>query len=246
MSTAAARVGQGGPGSGDPEMDRGLDLGISWTAHELRAPLLGVRAALEVVASDLETDPRRAEILRRVLVEVERLAATADAVLGWASGTRPLELRDIDVTRLVEEAIDSCRLGGADGFVLTRRPEAGAFARIDPEHVRAAIANLLRNARAYADPGTTVEIDVVADGVDVTVSVRNRGPGVEADDRERIFDPFVRTASSVSAPGIGLGLFITRKVVEAHGGRISMTSEGQDTTFRVMLPASAQALACAS
>src|SRR5919204_6402393 len=179
MSTAAARVGQGGPGSGDPEIDRGLDLGISWTAHELRAPLLGVRAALEVVASDLETDPRRAEILRRVLVEVERLAATADAVLGWASGTRPLVLRDIDVTRLVEEAIDSCRLGGADGFVLTRRPEAGAFARIDPEHVRAAIANLLRNARAYADPGTTVEIDVVADGVDVTVSVRNRGPGVE-------------------------------------------------------------------
>ena len=234
------------PDWGDRDLQGRLDRGVSWLAHELRGPLLGVRAALEVVASDLDDDPRKAQILHRVLVEVERLAATADAILGWAAGTTELELRAADVTRLVEEAVDSCRLGGPEGLLITRYPEAGAVARVDPEHIRVAIANLLRNACAYAEPGTRVEIEVTADGEEICISVRNRGPEIPFADREGIFDPFVRASASASKPGAGLGLFITRKVAEAHGGRISMVPGGPDTTFRLTLPASAEALAQAS
>ena len=246
MSSSERSIDHGEPDQGDADLDGRLDRGISWTAHELRGPLLGVRAALEVVASDLDGDPRKAQILHRVLVEIERLAATADAVLGWAAGTTDLELREADVTRLVEEAVDSCRLGGADGFRITRCPEAAAVALVDPEHVRIAIANLLRNARAYAEPGTSVEVEVTVERGEISVCVRNRGPEIPTDDRDRIFDPFVRSQPSVSRPGSGLGLFITRKVAEAHGGRISMASEERDTTFRLTLPASVGALAEAS
>jgi signal transduction histidine kinase len=230
----------------DVERRRRLDMGISWTAHELRAPLLGVRAAVEVVANDPGVDPRRAEILRRALAELERLAVTTEAVLGWVAGTRALDRRDTDVSQLVEQAVDSCRLAGGDGFVVDLRGLEPPIARVDAEHVRVAIANLLRNARAYADPGSTVEVEVSRDGDAVTVSVRNRGPVIPLADRERIFEPFVRSAASTSTPGTGLGLFITRQVVEAHGGRVSVDSEASATTFRVVLPSSEEALARAS
>jgi signal transduction histidine kinase len=233
------------PDEGD-ERRRRLEMGISWTAHELRAPLLGVRAAVEVVANDPGVDPRRAGILRRALVELERLAATTEAVLGWAAGTRALDRRHTDVGQLVDEAVESCRMSVGDGFEVERRGAAPAIANVDADNVRVAIANVLRNARAYADPGSKVEVEVTGGADEVTVGVRNRGPEIGDADRERIFDPFVRSSSSASNPGTGLGLFITRQVVEAHGGRISVTCEGSVTTFRLVLPSSSEELARAS
>jgi signal transduction histidine kinase len=129
---------------------------------------------------------------------------------------------------------------------VSRRGTAPAIAHVDAEHLRVAISNLLRNARAYADPGTKVAVEVTGGGGEVTVSVRNNGPVISAADRERIFDPFVRSAASGSSPGSGLGLFITRRVVEAHGGNVSVDSASGDTTFRVVLPSSSDALAFAS
>jgi signal transduction histidine kinase len=105
-------------------------------------------------------------------------------------------------------------------------------------HIRTAIVNLLRNALAFAEPGTKVEIEVDGSGDMVMLSVKNVGPEIPPDERELIFAPFARgSARGRSRNGSGLGLFIVRRAVEAHGGRISVESDVGSVTFRLQLPA---------
>jgi signal transduction histidine kinase len=216
--------------------DEQLDTSMAWTAHELRGPILGVRSVLELLLERAGADPRDPLIIRRSIDELDRLVGTAEAVLGWAVGTRSLQRRRTDIVRIVEEAVESCRLEtGQDGIVVSF--DRRAVARIDPAHIRAAIANLLRNALAFAEPGTKVEAAVDRSGDMVMVSVKDFGPEIPAIERELIFSPFVRgTAPGRATNGSGLGLFIARRVVEAHGGRIWVESDRESVTFRVLLP----------
>ena len=213
-----------------------LDMGIAWTAHELGGPVLGVRAALELVLERADADPRDLAILRRSLEELDRLVGTTRALLEWAVGRRSLQRRRTDIVRIVEEAVESCRLEtGEDGLVVSF--DRRLVARIDPTHVRVAVVNLLRNAVAFADPGTKVEVAVGRSGELVMVSVKNFGPEIPADERELIFSPFMRgSADGRARDGSGLGLFIARRVVEAHGGQIWVESDRGSVTFRVLLP----------
>jgi len=216
--------------------DEQLNASIAWTAHELRGPILGVRSVLELLLERAGADPRDPLIIRRSIDELGRLVETAEAVLGWAVGTRSLQRRRTDIVRIVEEAVESCRLEtGQDGIVVSF--DRRVVARIDPAHIRAAIANLLRNALSFAEPGTKVEAAVERSGDMVMVSVKDFGPEIPAIERELIFSPFVRgTAPGRATNGSGLGLFIARRVVEAHGGRIWVESDRESVTFRVLLP----------
>jgi signal transduction histidine kinase len=109
--------------------------------------------------------------------------------------------------------------------------------KADPAHLRGAIGNLVRNALLYAPPDSEIAVVVESDGGVVTVQVQDQGPGLPEGKQEQIFDPFVRGENSHRG-GRGLGLFIARRVVEAHGGTISAESKGKGATFRVRLPAS--------
>lgn len=213
-----------------------LDLGLAWTAHELRGPLLGVNAALEfLLRSDTGSDPARA-MLRRSQHEVEQLAGLAEGLLRWAAGGGPLNRREADLVTVVHEAVESCRLETGQDRVRILGTER-AIVRIDPVHVRGAVANIVRNAVTYSPPDTEVVVRVEAGEGSVTVSVNDEGPGIPPTERESIFQPFVRGGGSGhDRTGNGLGLFIARRVVEAHGGRISLGSRGKGATFRIELP----------
>ena len=215
----------------------GLDMGILWTAHELRRPLLAVKAALEVLQERHGMDPGEGAILGRSIRELDRLSATAQTLLGWAAGTRPLELGWTDLVRVAEEAVESCRLEGwGEDIVILSPPDA--VGRFDPVHLRTAIANLVRNALAFAAPGTKVEVEIERRGDQLLLSVTDEAPWIPDEERSTIFDPFVRgSAGSPNREGVGLGLFIARHIVEAHGGRIWVDPEPNRTTFRVLLPA---------
>jgi signal transduction histidine kinase len=213
-----------------------LDMGISWTAHELRSPLLGAKAAVErLLQTNGDTEQNR-ELLSQLQEELGQLAGLADGLLWWAVGAGPLQRRSIDLSRLVRDVVRSCDFGSADKRVTLSAPE-GITVRADAEHLRGAIGNLVRNALAYApsDSDVAVEIDS-ADGV-VTVQVRDQGPGLPEGKEQRIFDPFVRGENGHRG-GRGLGLFIARRVVEAHGGTLSAESDGRGSIFRVHLPVS--------
>lgn len=214
-----------------------LDMGIAWTAHELRGPLLGIRAALELLLERRTPDPSEQAVLRASLLELDQLTGSAEAILTWAVGEGALERREADLVRVVEEAVESCRLeAGQDKAVVVFAPER-AVGRFDPTHVRTVVSNLVRNALAYSFHGTKVEVTVEDLGDHLALSVKDEGPVIPVEERRLIFDPFARGSASGSARnGTGLGLFIARRVVEAHGGRIWVESEETGTTFHVRLP----------
>jgi signal transduction histidine kinase len=212
-----------------------LDDGLAWTAHELRTPILGVKAALESVVG--RSASRDDALLRLSVRELEQLAADTEGILGWAAGDRTLSPRDVDVAQLVEDAVATYRLlHGAEGtVVVVAQPPVMALA--DAMHLRAAVVNLVRNAVLYSGPDGVVTVQVVDEGASVRVSVGDQGPGIPLAERGVIFDPFVRGgAGSRSGNGSGLGLFITRRVVEAHGGRIWVDPDEVGATFHMLLP----------
>ena len=213
-------------------------LGIAWTAHELRGPLLGVKAALELMLIEGdEVNDRDRERLARSLEELQQLAGLVDGLLEWGAGAQPLQRRPVDLVELVDDVVRACQSEvGAEDRVLVHAP-GSAVARVDPVHLRTAIVNILRNALVYSRTGTKVEVSIEAgDGV-VLLSIHNDGPAIPSGGPS-LFDPFVRTDVGDRHPaGRGLGLFIARRVVEAHGGRIWFESDADGTTFFIRLAA---------
>jgi signal transduction histidine kinase len=212
-----------------------LDVGLAWTAHELRTPILGVKAALEGVVG--RSGPRDASVLRRSVSELEKLALDTEGILGWATGRRELETSVVDVSRLVEDAIASYRVMHDVDATIEVEADPSVTASVDPVQLRAAVVNLIRNAVLYSGRDAIVRVHVASEGTAVRVSVRDQGPGIPREERATIFDPFVRgREGSRVRDGSGLGLFITRRVVEAHGGRIWVDPDDEGSTFHVLLP----------
>jgi signal transduction histidine kinase len=213
-----------------------LDMGLAWTAHELRAPLTGLRAALEALGHRRDPDSSEGVMMQSAVRELDQLMGTTEALLQWATGARPLQRRPEDLVLILREAVESCRLETGVTALVTDAPRR-AVVRVAREHVRTAIANLLRNAAAHADAGTRIEASVRHEADRLTVSVTDVGPQIPAEERSTIFEPFVRgRGSSRTRTGSGLGLFIARRVVEAHGGTIGVDSTARRTTFRIRFP----------
>jgi signal transduction histidine kinase len=213
-----------------------LDLGIAWTAHEVREPLLAAKAAIDQLLR-MNGSMKGEDLLSRSGQELGNLAALVDALLRWAVGAGPLRRRPVDLVRVVRQAVQTCRLGSTEGRFELNAPDAIPI-RADPEQLRSAIANLLRNAQAYSPPGTAVGVSVSRNDGMALVSVADRGPGIPLEDREALFEPFARGASGRGRrEGRGLGLFIARRVVEAHGGAIWVEpTNGTGATFKIQVP----------
>jgi signal transduction histidine kinase len=214
-----------------------LDLGIAWTAHELRGPLLGIRAALEILLQRRPPEAKDRAVLSASLHELDQLTGSAEAILTWAAGEQPLDPGETDVVQIVEDVVGSGRLElGDERPIVVLAPEH-AIARCDALHLRTVVSNLIRNAVAYSFRGTKVCIEIAQGTEYVQLSVSDEGPEIPLEERSTIFDPFVRgSVGSSNRVGSGLGLFIAKQVVEAHGGRIWVESERGATTFFVRLP----------
>jgi signal transduction histidine kinase len=209
-----------------------LDLSVAWTAHEVKSPLLGAMAALE--RARLTPGENTEELLGRAQKELEQLARLVDDLLNWAVLGEPIRPEPTDLVPLVREAVEACDLQGGPERVRVLAPPS---VRVDgaPSHLRGALANVIRNALLYSPPGSVVKVSVASrDGL-AWVTVRDEGSGIPEHERQWVFDPFTR---GVEAPrgGKGLGLFVTRRVIEAHGGAIWIESSEEGTTFRIQLP----------
>jgi len=218
------------------QLDEQLDMGIALTAHELRAPLVGVKAALEVV---LQTDAESAlslGMLRRSLLELEEFVEMTDSLVLWAVGDHLPERRPVDVVKVVQKAVRTCELAWGSGRVVVSSPSR-VMARIDHFQLRRAIENVLRNALACSGPDSKVTVSVSEHDGLVTVSVSDTGPGISEAEWGAIFDPLTRGRVPSSRSGAhGLGLFIVRRVIDAHGGRIWVDSDRTGTTFHLQVP----------
>ena len=221
-------------------------------AHEIRNPLSTIGLNLELLAESLggtTEDPaddrptaRRKRMLRTVQRECGHLAEILDAFLAFAKAGEP-ELKAADLNALVKEFADFFRPTAKEHGVrlsVLAAPNLPAV-NLDDRLFRQALLNLALNAQqALTDAGTehphvelaTRPILVGPAGGAVELAVSDNGPGIPADSRATMWDPFV----SSKPDGSGLGLPTVRKIVEAHGGRVHCESGADGTTFRVALP----------
>jgi len=201
--------------------------------HELRNPLGVLTNSLYLIRTALPSgDTGRIE---RHLATAEREIGAAvvivEGLLDFARQSEP-ELEEFDVDELVDEALSvAAPPVGVD--VARRRLDDVGGVRGDRQQLRQVLLNLLTNAYAAIEGEGVVMIDAIADGRRVEIRVSDTGVGMDEDTVNHIFDPFYTR----KAKGIGLGLAVTRRIVEAHGGTIAVRSApGEGTTFAVRLP----------
>ena len=227
---------------------RARDEFLSVASHELRTPL----SALMLQLGGLERLLAGADesIGRKVgasLRHTERLARLIDSLLDvsrLATGRLSLSLEDCDLGELVEEVVDRMSEGAQRaGCALSVRAPRGVRGQWDRLRIDQVVTNLVTNAVKYG-AGHPIEIDVGGDREAAVVTVRDHGIGLAADDIARIFDRFERAAPARHYGGLGLGLFIAREILRAHGGEIvAARAPGEGAVFTVRLPRQPPAIA---
>jgi two-component system, OmpR family, sensor kinase len=213
---------------------------VADASHELRTPLTVIRGQLEVLAA--QEDPPESEVRRvehLVQAELARIERLVDdlLVLARADQTNFLRIEPIDVGPFIAELWDGISLTADRRFELGPVPDGTL--RADPDRLAQALRNLARNAIDHTAEGSgLVRLEAGAAGTGaIRFTVLDDGPGIPAEQRERVFERFHRTdaARSRSAGGAGLGLAIVRAIAEAHGGHVRVAEPGTDRGTRVEL-----------
>ncbi|MEO6397196.1 MAG: ATP-binding protein [Tepidiformaceae bacterium] len=218
-------------------------------SHDLRNPLAIVLLATERLASEAisDGDEERSEIIELVLTSVQRMEAMLQELLEGGfleSGDLPMTMEPISPVRLITALVDRMGSGRLDRQIDLLCPMEVEPIVGDAGQIERVVTNLLSNAIRYSESGTPIAVTLVADGDQVTVSVRDAGRGISVEDLPHIFERAYRAGSvGRREPGsFGLGLYIANRIVEDHGGRIWAESEvGVGTTVSFSLPTGGQA-----
>jgi len=208
-------------------------------AHEIRNPLCGILLSLEVMQTKMDPEDSRNILLNNLHREALKMERVVNNLLHFARRYQPrpvvCELGDV-----VLRTIDSIKthLKKRQIEVRVRRSAIRCEAEVDPELVQQVFRNILLNSADACPKGSRLEVDLgPADGQAVAVAFSDCGEGIEEGRLARIFDPFFTSKSS----GVGLGLSVSKKIVDAHHGRIDVESKpGLGTRFTVVLPSKAE------
>lgn len=197
-------------------------------AHEIRNPLASLKGHAQLLEEQLADDPRKSAKAHRVIDEAVRLERLTNSLLDFTRADRmaPGSASPAEVARRAAELTEPGRVvvdaAGA--------PERWSF---DAMRIEQALVNLVRNALQASAPPAAVELKVTEDGEGLRFSVADRGPGVPSEMRPRMFEPFVTGRSE----GTGLGLAVVRRVVELHGGKVTIERRhGGGSVFVLWLP----------
>ena len=217
---------------------------VATISHELRTPMAAVYGAAETLLRrelDLSAEQRQA-LLEMISTQAARLTEITEEVLLTTRldrGDLPFECEPVDVEEVVRSTVDAMRSHVADGTAIeVQLADDVGTASGDSDRIQQVLVNLIDNAAKYG--GSPVRVSAErADGA-VRIAVSDPGPGIDPDDRDRIFEKFYRAGAHLTRAvgGTGLGLYISRELAQRMGGRLEVTSEpGEGATFVVELPA---------
>jgi PAS domain S-box-containing protein len=231
------------------EAIRERDVFLSIAAHELRTPITAFQLKLEGIAKVVESklEGRAAgEIIgsrvKDALRNVDRINDLVERLLDVSKvANRTLDMRyeSVDLAALVATAVDDQQDNARHADVaLQVRASGDCVGSWDRRRMEQVVANLVSNAIKYGD-GKPVDVEVEGRPDDVRVAVADHGIGIAPSDVERIFHPFERAAPVHHYPGLGLGLYVARRIVEAHGGSLDVSSDAATgTIFTMVVPKS--------
>lgn len=210
---------------------------LGMVAHDLKNPLAVIMGRTEILQEMIAEMPDIAEVARnqidRIRESARRLTSMVDALIKDAMVDAlelPVRLEPTEFVALVREAVDANRpLADRKGQAIVFSGPEGLHAVCDHERMREAVDNLVSNAVKYSPPGGRIAIVVARSGAEVSVAVHDSGPGLKPEDYPRLFGRFQRLSARPTGGenSTGLGLFITKRIVDLHGGRLDVRSQGQ-------------------
>jgi signal transduction histidine kinase len=216
-------------------LDRLASLGklSAGIAHEVRNPLTGISLLLDDLHDRAQTGSADQQMIKKAVAEIDRVERLVNALLNYSSPARA-EFRVCDLNQVVNDTV-----------LLMRRPaekngisivlEIGELSefRFDPEKIKQALLNIIRNSVEALSAGGAVRVSTTLSGESAVIIISDNGPGIHEDDLPLIFEPFFTRKGA----GTGLGLSITQRIVEEHRGRIQVdSSAATGTTFTIELP----------
>ncbi|HEU5288023.1 MAG TPA: ATP-binding protein [Candidatus Limnocylindria bacterium] len=212
---------------------------FSVIVHELRQPLAVIRGQVELALRQHGADPEGERLaLDRSLTQVRRMDVLIDQLLDHARVAADgfsLEVTLVDLASAVADVI-ATRQYGAMPRISFVGPSGAVPVYGDPARIVQIVENLLSNALKYSAAGTPIEVSLTTDGVEAEVRVADHGVGVPEEERALLFAPFYRTSRARDVHGTGLGLHISRRLAEHHGGRLWLdqsSSAGSVFAFRI-------------
>jgi signal transduction histidine kinase len=227
------------------EADRRKDEFLATLAHELRNPLAPIRQAA-MVAKAARDEGRRTWALDVIERQVGHMALLLEDLLDVSRisrGKLQLRLDDVELRDIVASAVETARplLEGKRHQLEVRLPPGPVPLHVDPVRVAQVLSNLLSNAAKYTDAGGRIALEAEVQGEDLVLRVRDNGIGLSPADQQQIFQMFSQVSGALDRAqgGLGIGLALSRALVELHGGRIGVHSAGvgQGSEFTVPLPA---------
>ncbi|HLT31853.1 MAG TPA: HAMP domain-containing sensor histidine kinase [Myxococcaceae bacterium] len=211
---------------------------LSAVAHDLRTPLSALQSAVQLLSREpdvAESIQRRVKVIQRQLDRMNNMVSDLQDAAGVEAGNLKLHRTEADLRTVVLDAALLFRDSTERHRIECHVPDEAVVLFFDETRIAQVLANLLSNAIKYSEGGR-IRISLER-GADVRVAVSDEGEGVGTEDAARLFMPFRRLDPHLDVPGMGLGLAVSKRLVEAHGGRLEVQSvRGQGSTFTIVLP----------
>jgi two-component system OmpR family sensor kinase len=215
---------------------------VADASHELRTPLTAIRGFAELHRQGAVPDGEKTkELLSRIEKESIRMGALVEDLLLLArlDQSREMERKPVNLTHVIEETVASASAAGPDHPITVTMPD-DLYMLGDSDRIYQVFTNLLANARIHTPAGTAITIVAHSEEDGIYVTVADNGPGLSAEDQNKIFERFFRADPSRqrnNAEGSGLGLSIVDAVMQAHGGKVGVVSKpGEGATFTLFFP----------
>ena len=226
------------------ELERQKDEFLSLASHELRTPVTAIKgfADLALRLANDSANPRLARYLSTISDQADHLSRLVNDLLNVTSlesGVLPLHARQFDLLELIEESVRNAELLGSGFYIALDLPRRRVMVEADRHLIQEVLANLIDNAVKYSAASSRVEISVTITGSEVITAVRDFGMGITPGQESKVFDRFYRAtnASVRTHKGLGLGLYISRNIIERHAGRMWLeSSPDAGSTFYFALP----------
>ena len=213
---------------------------LTIASHELKTPLTAIQLQLQNLAHRLAENPEISKRIVRAKRSGDRLAALIDSLFDVsriATGRYELRLEPFDLSCVVLQVVETFQGTAASvGSTLSVKTPGAVQGTWDRVRIEQVLANLISNALKYG-AAAPVDVTLSREREEAVIEVRDQGPGIPPEDLKRVFDRFERASSPRHFGGLGLGLYVTREIVRAHGGSVdAVNNPDKGATFRAILP----------
>lgn len=215
---------------------------VAAVSHDLRTPIASLRLLVEAIDDEIVDGETRRRYLATMQTHIHSLSAMIDDLFELSrieAGDIDWSMRQVELALLVDETVAAMQPeAGAKGVAIHTQLAEELSARVDPEKIQRVLFNLIRNAIRHTPADGSVTVRAEAGGGGVEIEIADSGDGIPPSERERVFDAFFRGGEDASrhSDGAGLGLAVSRAIVETHGGRIWLAPAERGARVRFSLP----------